>query len=311
MEIKASIRNEYRQAREQAIAEANARKEAAYGAQPRLREIEEEKLALAFSLGPRLLRSGDEDAIRAETQNAIAALDGEAARLLADMGMTADMLEPDFRCKTCGDTGFVKPGKRMCACLRQRLLQEEYASSGFGQNAAFEKFDTSIYKDEAQLRRSLKAKAICEAYAEHLSYNGAAGLLIMGDVGLGKTYLMDCIGKRAIAAGHSVKKYTAYNLVDKMLQSIRERDGEISAASLAEPDLLLIDDLGTEPFIQNVTFEMLFSAINERQNAGKATVIATNLSKGQLLEDYGERLFSRITSPRMFSVIELKGKSVR
>ena len=56
---------------------------------------------------------------------------------------------------------------------------------------------------------------------------------------------------------------------------------------------------------------MLFSAINERQNAGKATAVATNLGKAQLLDDYGERLFSRMTSPRLFSVIELKGKSLR
>ena len=96
-----------------------------------------------------------------------------------------------------------------------------------------------------------------------------------------------------------------------MLRGMREREGGLSAAGLATPELLLIDDLGTEPFIPNVTYEVLFSAVNERQNAGKATVIATNLGKAQLLEDYGERLFSRITSPRLFSVIELKGKSLR
>jgi len=199
----------------------------------------------------------------------------------------------------------------MCACLRKRLLREEYASSGFAPEACFERFDADIYPDEAQRRRSLRAKEICEAYAQALCFNGAKGLLLMGDVGLGKTFLLDCIGQRALAQGYSVQKYTAYNLLDRMLRGMREREGGLSAAGLATPELLLIDDLGTEPFIPNVTYEVLFSAVNERQNAGKATVIATNLGKAQLLEDYGERLFSRITSPRLFSVIELKGKSLR
>ncbi|MDD5917477.1 MAG: ATP-binding protein [bacterium] len=311
MRITQSIENEYKAARTQALREAEARRKAAYAALPRLAAIEEEKNSTAFALGLKLRDAEDPDALRAETAERIAALNAEAERLLADNGIAPEMLKPQFRCKECEDTGFVGTQRRMCACLRKRLLREEYASSGFAENACFERFDTGIYKDETQRRRSVRAKEICEEYAEQLSFNGARGLLLLGDAGLGKTFLLDCIGQRALARGHSVQKYTAYNLLDRMLRAMRERDGGLTAAGLAAPDLLLIDDLGTEPFLQNVTYELLFSAINERQNAGKATAIATNLGKAQILEDYGERLFSRMTSPRLFSVIELKGKSLR
>ncbi len=311
MRITQSIAHEYKMARAQAIAAAEARREAAYAALPRLRAIDAQKRSIAFALGPKLRNAEDPQALRAEAEQAIAALDAEAARLLADNGIAPETLAPQFRCPQCEDTGFIGPERRMCACLRKRLLREEYASSGFAPEACFERFDADIYPDEAQRRRSLRAKEICEAYAQALCFNGAKGLLLMGDVGLGKTFLLDCIGQRALAQGYSVQKYTAYNLLDRMLRGMREREGGLSAAGLATPELLLIDDLGTEPFIPNVTYEVLFSAVNERQNAGKATVIATNLGKAQLLEDYGERLFSRITSPRLFSVIELKGKSLR
>lgn len=41
----------------------------------------------------------------------------------------------------------------------------------------------------------------------------------------------------------------------------------------------MIDDLGTEPMVPGITIETLFALINERQFSGKATVIATNLTK--------------------------------
>ena len=41
--------------------------------------------------------------------------------------------------------------------------------------------------------------------------------------------------------------------------------------------LLLIDDLGTEPLMENITVTQLFNLLNERQNRGKHTVISTNL----------------------------------
>ena len=77
------------------------------------------------------------------------------------------------------------------------------------------------------------------------------------------------------------------------------------------PELLLLDDLGTEPMIPGVTRETLFAAINERQFAGKATVIATNLTKNELFTQYGERIFSRLFASREYAAITLRGKDLR
>ena len=46
---------------------------------------------------------------------------------------------------------------------------------------------------------------------------------------------------------------------------------------LQETGLLMIDDLGTEPVTQNVTVEYLFDLLNRRIEAGRHTVIATNV----------------------------------
>ena len=72
-----------------------------------------------------------------------------------------------------------------------------------------------------------------------------------------------------------------------------------------------LDDLGTEPMIPSITFEALFAVLNERGNAGRATALATNLGKAEILESYGERIFSRLFSQKGYSVIELRGNDLR
>lgn len=310
MQQRQRILKEYREKRQAAIAAAEENRAAAEAKLPRLREIKEEQRSLAFELGLKLIHAADKDALRRETQQKIDALRREAEMLMAERGIAPETLKPRFECALCEDTGFVGTEKRPCACFKKKLLQAEYASSGLAEKATFAAFDESIYRDETQKKRSLKAKKILEEYAQSLSFNGAKGLMLLGEVGVGKTFLLDCVGHTVMEQGLSVKKYTAYNLVDRMLQEIRERQGGF-AASLTEPDLLIIDDLGTEPFIPNITYEGLFGVVNERQNANKATAIATNLSPKEILDTYGERLFSRLTSPRLFTVLELRGDSLR
>ena len=103
-------------------------------------------------------------------------------------------------------------------------------------------------------------------------------------------------------------RITAYNLITAYRASIF--DGARAPECIA-PELLIIDDLGSEPRIANITCEYLFSIINERQSRGKATAIASNLSPEGILDAYSERLFSRITAPRTCTVIMLEGDDLR
>ncbi len=301
------IKEEYDQARAKARGAALERRAAAFAAVPELARLEEERLSLAFGMGPGLRRAPDKEAFRAECFAKRRALLEMQQRLLADNGLPADYLEPRYACARCGDTGVLEDGS-LCPCARLKMADAVFASSGLQKNARFELFDETLYRDEEQRRRSVKAKTLCEAYASALAVNGAPGLLLMGETGLGKTFLMDCIGRRAIEHGVAAKKYTAYNMVNAVLRAVRERE---QSPDFTQSELLLVDDLGAEPMIPGITIETLFSAVNERQAAGKATVIATNLGRAALLEQYGERIFSRLFAQRSFSVIELKGRDLR
>ena len=63
-------------------------------------------------------------------------------------------------------------------------------------------------------------------------------------------------------------------------------------------EVLMIDDLGSEPLMQNVTVEQLFNLLNERQNKGLSTVISTNLEMSKFRERYTERIASRLRDSR-------------
>ena len=102
----------------------------------------------------------------------------------------------------------------------------------------------------------------------------------------------------------------------RMFEAIRRQcfsaaDGEMGFDQLLEAPLLLIDDLGSEPMMKNITVEYLFTLLNERMAAGRHTVIATNLSPVQLIERYGERVGSRLLDRMNCRTVRLNGKDLR
>ena len=100
---------------------------------------------------------------------------------------------------------------------------------------------------------------------------------------------------RLIARGFAPIKVTGYRLYEAM-RGAHFGDAEKRAEfdQLIGCEALFIDDLGSEPVVQNVTREYLFSLLNERNIAHRATLIVTNLSLTQLRDRYGERISSRL-----------------
>ena len=80
---------------------------------------------------------------------------------------------------------------------------------------------------------------------------------------------------------------------------------------LNQDDLLLLDDLGAEPMIENVTINYLYYLINERLCAGKAMIVSTNFMPDELREAYTERVSSRLMDQRNTQVLHFVGTDVR
>lgn len=305
-----ALKQEYQALQHKAKLEAAERKRAVYLREPRLKTLEENRRTLLMELGARIKDAEDPDTLRANTLREIAALTAEEEGLLHTMGMTKADLEPHYECDKCKDTGLLGENQQsFCTCYQKKLSKRRIASSHLDGKETFELFDVNVFCDAAQQKRMLAARSIAERYADAFPDAEHTNLVFMGPPGQGKTYLLNCVAHRVAQRGHTVAKHTAYHLVETLASAFRE--GREAPGEFLRADLLCIDDLGTEPMMKNITREYVFSILNERQNAGKGTVIATNLPFGELQDRYGERVLSRLISPRESAVIQLKGPDIR
>ena len=115
----------------------------------------------------------------------------EERALLKENNIPPAFLEPVWRCDACQDTGYVtgEDGvKRMCACLTQRMLAEQFTQGQVSRRERFETFQEDIFPTPRQRKATCKARDICKDYAERFPGNNPPGLLILGQAGLGKSF---------------------------------------------------------------------------------------------------------------------------
>lgn len=298
---------QYKQARRQAIEDCRIRTEKLRAEFPRLGEIAEQKRDIAFNMGREILEQGE--TARTAAMEKIARLDAEEAALLLNAGYPADYFSPKFRCELCRDTGFVGELYRTpCACLKRRMAEARFVSSAIDKSQSFAAFRDDVYPSEKQRKQALKAKEICQRYAQTYPDQSPRDLLITGPTGLGKSHLLNAIGLELAARGVYVYKTTAYNLINSAMEAVKERT---APPDFIAPDLLIIDDLGTESMIPNITRETFFTVLNERQIANKATLWATNLGLEFIQESYGDRFLSRLIAPRSTGILPMSGEDLR
>ena len=106
---------------------------------------------------------------------------------------------------------------------------------------------------------------------------------------------------------------TAFNLNNAMFNyhiSLDANRDEIIKPYM-DSEVLIIDDLGTEPLKKNVTQEYLYLILNERMLSHKSTIITTNLMPKDIMETYGERLASRLFNKKTSIMINLEGDDLR
>lgn len=139
-----------------------------------------------------------------------------------------------------------------------------------------------------------------DALREAWSYvNGATGyrvLVLIGQMGSGKSHLLEAICRYWIGAGRPAK----YQHVPKLLDELREAYDSKSDMSFLDvferyqaAEMLALDDLGTENATPWVV-EKLTTLVDERYRNGCWLVVGTNLLREEVAEHYHERLASRL-----------------
>lgn len=274
---------------------------------PDIAELIDESKDIAFDLGLKML-DRPEHAEELETVGKRMAEEkkAEVRRKLVEYGYPENYLELVPICPVCGDSGV--SGGEMCSCVKKLVIEERFLGAGLINGQTFESFRHDLINDARESAAFEKKYAYCLEYADSFPENEKHDILLIGPPGVGKTFMLNCIGARVLERGFSVLRVTANRLVRDIMDSI---SNETPRPDFFLPDLLILDDLGTEPMIPNITIENILSIICERQDMGKATLIATNKDTVDLNRDYGDRVLSRLLAPRCVKVIKMLNPSIR
>jgi len=246
-------------------------------------------------------------------------LSGNIRNKLKENGYPEDYLMPVYHCPVCRDTGRTgEPIREYCECFKkayQKKLRQKIGLSGI-RKETFENFDLSLFTDEimpgetfSQREQMQLIREDCKDWVEKYPDSASRDIILSGKSGLGKTFLLRAMAERLIERDVNVLIISAFQMLEILRDAyFNQNDG---MSDLLETQVLMIDDLGTEPMMQNITVEQLFNLINERQNSGLSTIIATNLNMAKFRERYTERIASRMTDIRRCMILNLTGQDIR
>ncbi len=231
--------------------------------------------------------------------------------LLKNKMSSADLL-PKYKCKHCKDTGFLNG--EYCSCFKQEYVDAIMYNSNINVKAftSLEDYKIDIFEDASKAEvKKLKEKLV--TYTHKFPNTKVKNITLMGKTGVGKSFLSQAVAKSIINKGYTAFYTTAFNFNNELLKyhTTFSEDKASIIASYLEADLLIIDDLGTEPIFRNVTLEYLVLILNERLNKGKHTFVTTNLDLNHFVDRYGERIFSRLFNKANSLTINMKGKDLR
>ena len=282
-----TLEADYARVRAENEAEENRRREEIRAREPEIYDLVRRRQELVFGTLRNILKEGG-----AETEGLPERMEQLSAAIsekLAGKGYPADYLSPVFRCALCRDRGWTgDPVREPCSCLKQAYRRKVMELNGLNsaRPETFEAFRPDLFSDETLPGRTYSQRVqmslvreICEKWADNYPNSGSRDMLLTGKSGLGKTFLLHAMAERLIERGADVTVISAYRLIDLLRR--RYFGNEEGTDEAPDAEVLMIDDLGSEPLMQNVTVEQLFNLLNERQEKGLSTLISTNLDRAE------------------------------
>jgi len=326
------IKNGYEKKQKAAFDGVLSRRGEVYSKIPRLQEIDSHIRLSGIKYNKMiLLGTNPVDKAITELISKVNELRMERELLLTEHGYPANYLEISYCCPLCKDTGYLESGvgSEKCVCYKQQLINHLYSQSNLklAETENFSSFDESFFPDVIDETRYkikvsprehiLRIKERCIKFIENFSSPDEKSLFFSGPTGVGKTFLANCIASELLNRGKTVLYQTAPVLFDtineyKMKAYKEEGFDMMRYKNIFDVELLIIDDLGTEP-PSAAKFTELLNILNTRQavNLTKSckTIVSTNIGMKELHEYYDERIASRIIG--CFDMFWFAGQDIR
>lgn len=319
-EIIRRILNEYDEIRSGQEILRKKRIEEIYEKFPRLAEIHQEINRLGAE-NMRLIMQNPQKSqeLNAEFSKKLSRLKKEREEILIKNGILEDFDQVQYRCKDCGDTGYI--GNKKCHCFIQRMIDYAYKQSNFGEtlkDKSFENFSFDFYSSRLIPGEEISEKdnmkyiyQICRDFCKNFD-SEFKNLFMFGKPGLGKTYLSACVANEILNKQKTVLYLRATKLFSQYedYRFGREKSDDFQKIidRIYQSDLLILDDLGTENQTKS-SVSFLFDILNERLDRNKKMIINSNFMISELSKIYSARFTSRIYES--FHLLHFKGNDIR
>ncbi len=249
----------------------------------------------------RVYQSGDAD--RSSYQSALDIAQKNLDEYITAHDIDRSILYPKPVCDKCNDTGVVD-GK-YCECFVRELsrVKLNQLKNNF---AKFSENDEKYYKNN---EKTLKNYKIIKNWCENYENNVIKNINLVGYTAVGKTYMLECVATYLLDKGVDVVFTTAFDFNNECKKYTFGQPSKMDEYLGAE--VLIIDDLGTEPNFKNITNDCLLNVLNTRLNNNLSTLTSTNLTLDGILQKYGERTFSRLLNKRVSYNLLFEGQDAR
>ncbi len=278
----------------------------------RFRAADDAVRELEFELAKAEVKGTSSDKARKQLEKAKKQLD----KIVQEMGLSPDFLSVKPLCPICDDSGKDKNGQP-CVCFKRLYMEElkKACNLTVGADFSFSDCNFDVFKNPEHRQSMQKLYDKAQSYVDRFPPKKYKNFFILGNTGTGKTCVASAIANAVLDKGHTVMFLTAFDFTRLMTRyhTTPIADRSVYIEDILNCDLLVLDDLGSEQRIRNVTVEYLFRVLSTRQNNGKCNVYTSNLSAydGSLREFYGDRVFSRLVDKNNTFVFEFDGDDVR
>jgi DNA replication protein DnaC len=201
-------------------------------------------------------------------------------------------------CPTCDRKGTHRWRGREweCDCEYQLQLHKHYLAAGIG--LTYQRLDWDDYAGP---------KKVLDGVTKYLDkrqefMRRGMGLYFLGPYGTGKTMLANLVLKELVKNGLTCWATTFSQTVEMFTSGWSDKaDKDYFQAKFVNSEVLLLDDVGKELRGTRINLaETTFDAIlRQRVQAGRATLITTNMKPADLEDGYGSAILSLIREKSM------------
>jgi DNA replication protein DnaC len=164
---------------------------------------------------------------------------------------------------------------------RNRAVERRFKCARLQAQASIDAFHFQPHKSRLQNKNRILHLLELEFLAK------GTNIVIIGNPGVGKTFLSRIIGWRACQANQRVLFTTAMDMLNHLLASQVDHSLVRKLKTYTEPSLLIVDELGYLALDQP-TSNLFYQVISTRHSQKRSTIITTNTA----FSDWGNILFN-------------------